>query len=72
MKGFKAATGENNGTDITHLLYADDFTISCDADINQVKYLRTILVILEAVSGLRVNWNKSMLFPVNKADNIQG
>lgn len=71
LKGFNATTGENSGTEITHLLYADDSLVFCNADINQVKYLRTILVIFEAVSGQCVNWNKSVLFPVNKVDNIQ-
>lgn len=65
--GFKAAIREDNSAEIT----TDDSSIFCDADIDQVKHLRVILVIFEVVLGLHVNWSKSMLFPVKEVANIQ-
>jgi len=37
---------------ITHLQYVDDTLIFCDAEEEQLKYLRTILILFEAISGL--------------------
>lgn len=53
---------------ISHILYADDTLIICEANREQFFYLRGILLIFEAVTGLRVNLSKSSLFSIN-ADN---
>ncbi|XP_015163903.1 uncharacterized protein [Solanum tuberosum] len=36
----------------------------------QLKYLRIILILLEAISGLHINWGKSFIYLVNKMPNI--
>ena len=56
---------------ISHLLYADDTLIFCDAKAEQVSYIKVVLVIFEAVSGLAVNWAKSSIFQVKEVANIQ-
>ncbi|XP_055815781.1 uncharacterized protein LOC129885509 [Solanum dulcamara] len=65
----------NNGgpreLEICHLLYADYTIIFCEAEADQVKYIRVILVVFEGVSGLKVNWRKSNLFPIKEVSNIQ-
>lgn len=48
-----------------------DALIFCDAEPDQVKHLRDILVIFEGVSRLHVNWDKSFIFPVNQVGNLQ-
>lgn len=48
IKGFNVAKKQLDRSEVTHLQYADDF---CDADVTQVKYLRVILIIFEAISG---------------------
>lgn len=54
-KGFKITDrGEQWYRDHPFTL-RDDSLVLCDADIDQVKHLRTILVVFEAVSGLHVN-----------------
>ncbi|MDV3170607.1 MAG: hypothetical protein Q8811_02515, partial [Candidatus Phytoplasma australasiaticum] len=55
---------------ICHLLYADDTVIFSDAKAEQVSYIRIVLVIFEAVSGLAVNWRKSNIFQVKEVANI--
>ncbi|KAL3364225.1 hypothetical protein AABB24_013138 [Solanum stoloniferum] len=42
-----------------------------DAEREQICYLRLILVIFEACSGLKVNWRKSDIFLVKEEQQIQ-
>ncbi|WMV58899.1 hypothetical protein MTR67_052284 [Solanum verrucosum] len=37
---------------------------------SQLKYLRVILILFEAISGLHINWRKSFIFPVNEVPRI--
>lgn len=59
--------GEN--LEITHLQYADDTLIMCEAKEEQLKILRVILVLFEGISGLHINWRKSFLYPINEVQN---
>ncbi|XP_028101318.1 probable amino acid permease 7 [Camellia sinensis] len=55
---------------VSHLFYVDDALIFCDADVDQIGYLRCVLLCFEAVSGLRVNLAKSELIPVGEMATI--
>ena len=57
--------------EITHLQYADDTLILCDADEGQLKMLRVILLLFEGFSGLHINWRKSHLYPINEVHNME-
>jgi len=56
---------------VTHLQYAEDTLIFCDADKEQIKILRVILVLFEGMSGLHINWGKSFLYPINEVTTMQ-
>ncbi|WMV40391.1 hypothetical protein MTR67_033776 [Solanum verrucosum] len=58
------------GLAISHVQYDDDTLIFCDVDSSQLKYLRVILILFEAISGLHINWGKSFIFPVNEVPRI--
>ncbi|WMV21816.1 hypothetical protein MTR67_015201 [Solanum verrucosum] len=71
IKGFKVGGRGAEEREIGHMLYADDTIILCDPVEEQISYIRVILVLFEAVSGLKVNWGKSSLFPVNEVPQIK-
>ncbi|KAI8530701.1 hypothetical protein RHMOL_Rhmol11G0080100 [Rhododendron molle] len=55
---------------VSHLLFADDTLLFCDADPTQVGYLRCVLLCFEVVSGLKVNLGKSEMIPIGVVEDI--
>ncbi|XP_042940888.1 uncharacterized protein LOC122275743 isoform X2 [Carya illinoinensis] len=53
--GFSVGTQARGITNISHILFADDTLILCDADQSQVRTLKAMLLCFEAVSRLKVN-----------------
>ena len=68
--GFIVGTRSNTPLMVTHLLFADNTLIFCDASASQVEYLREILASFEAVSGLHINLAKSELVPIGEVTNM--
>ena len=55
---------------ISHLLYVDDTIIFCDAEPEQLLYIHLVLTCFEAVTGLRVNMDKSEMVPVGVVTDL--
>ena len=55
---------------ITHLLFADDTLVFCEAKEDQLTHLCWLLMWFEALSGLKVNMEKSELIPVGRVENV--
>ena len=55
---------------VSHLLFANDTIIFCDANPNQLANLREILNRFEEVSRLKINLGKSELIPVGEVHNL--
>ncbi|RVW43975.1 putative mitochondrial protein [Vitis vinifera] len=62
---------EGVGTQVTHLLFADDTLVFCDDSQEQLVFLSWLLMWFEAISGLRINLNKSEIFPVGRVENAE-
>ena len=56
---------------ISHLLHVDDTIIFCDANAEQLMYLRWTLMWYEAFSGLKINLHKSEIIPLGRVDNVE-
>lgn len=61
LQGFKVGSRPTSLV-VSHLFYAHDALVFCDADVGQIGHLRCVLLWFEAVSGLRVNLSKFELF----------
>ncbi|RVX09662.1 F-box protein [Vitis vinifera] len=59
FSGFKVGGRGREGLIVSHLLFADDTLIFCDADAVQLQYLSWTFMWFEAISGLKVNLSKS-------------
>ena len=63
--------GRNEGgVQISHLLFADDTLVFCQASQDQLTYLSWLLMWFEAASGMRINLDKSELIPVGRVVDI--
>ena len=67
--GFTIGNATGSLMTVSHLLFADDTLVFCDADINHIKALRGILSKFE-VSGLKINLGKFELVPVGDVPSI--
>ena len=70
IRGFCAGGNSHDGLHISHLLYADDTILFCDADLEQLTNVRMALTCFEAVTGLWVNMAKSEMVSVGEVPNI--
>ncbi|CAN1258050.1 Putative ribonuclease H protein At1g65750 [Linum perenne] len=56
--------------EVHHILYADDALVFCGASEEQVQQVLAILICFEAVSGLKVNLHKYVMYTVG--DGVDG
>lgn len=71
IRGFRMDNSGHSRLEISHLMYANDTLVMCDATLEQLQHQRVILTVFESVSGLHVNWRKSLIFPVYRVPNIK-
>ena len=64
-------TSTGDHLQVTHLLFADDTLVMCDANINQMLFLCLILSWFEIISRLKINLDKSDLFPMGVVPNFE-
>ncbi|XP_058195500.1 uncharacterized protein LOC131311891 [Rhododendron vialii] len=58
------------GLMVSHILYAGDTLLFCDAEPKQMGYLRCVLLCFNTVSGLKVNLGKSEMIPICVVEDI--
>ncbi|PNX79892.1 ribonuclease H, partial [Trifolium pratense] len=70
FKGYSIV--EQGSMTVSHLQFADDTLLLGVKSWGNVRALRAVLVLFESMSGLKVNFNKSMLVGVNIPDSWLG
>ena len=70
LDGVHISNSRSEGVLISHLLFADDTLFFCKPNENNFGYLKRILLIFEAMSGLRVNLAKSVIIPIGEVPNV--
>ena len=70
LSGFLVGNQAKSAVMVTHLLFADDTLMFCDADPAQIEYLGCVLTWFEAFLGLKINLGKSEMVPVGVVPNM--
>ena len=65
LSGFKVGSRDTQWVHVSHLLFADDTLIFSDANPEHIFNLRLLFTWFEAISGLRINFNKSERLRIN-------
>ena len=71
IRGFKVESRRGGGESVSHLLFADNTILFCDADVEQILHIRLLLLSFQAVTGLKVNVHKSEMVPIGEVDDVQ-
>lgn len=71
IQGFQVGRDPMNTINVSHLLYADETLIFCEANKPQVQNLNITLLIFEDLSGLHINMLKIVIYSVNEVPNLK-
>ena len=71
LSGYRVKGRSGDGALVSHLLFADDTLVCCDASQDQMAYLSWLLMWFEAISGLRINLDKNEILPVGRVKNME-
>uniref|UniRef100_A0A2N9GDX6 Reverse transcriptase domain-containing protein n=1 Tax=Fagus sylvatica TaxID=28930 RepID=A0A2N9GDX6_FAGSY len=71
LSGFQVGSMDSHLVRVSHLLFADDTLIFSDAKPDHIFNLRLLFTWFEAVSGLKINFNKSEMVPVGSVPNLE-
>ena len=66
LRGFHVGPVNNTCIRISHLLFADDIILFCDASWEQLLSIRFALTCFQAFIGLKVNLGKSEIVPLGR------
>ena len=71
LSGCRIKGRRGDGALVSHLLFADDTLVFCDSSQDEMAYLSWLLMWFEALSGLRINLDKSEILPVGRVENLE-
>ncbi|RVW97689.1 Transposon TX1 uncharacterized 149 kDa protein [Vitis vinifera] len=71
LSGCSIREGGESALNISHLFFADDTIIFCEANKEHLSHLSWVLFWFEAASGLKINLSKSEIIPVGEVDDIE-
>ena len=70
IRDFQANSHSQGGLCISHLLFADDTILLCDATREQLLYVRMVMIFFEAITSLKSNIGKNEIVPVGVVGNL--
>ena len=70
LRGFRANSRRGEGVCVSHLLFADDTILFCDADEEQILHVQMHLLCFQAMTGLKVNALKSEMVSNGEVPNV--
>ena len=70
LRGFRADGRRGGRVCVSHLLFADDTILFCNADEEQILHVWMLLLCFQAVTGLKVNALKSEMVPIGEVPNV--
>ena len=70
ITGFSVGSSEQDRISVSHLLFADDTLVLCEACASQIRLIGALLICFEVVSRLKVNLSKSVLVPVSSLSDV--
>ena len=68
--GFRADGRRGRRECVSHLLFADDTILFCDAEVEHILHVRLLLLCFQAMTGLKVNEAKSEMVPIGEINNV--
>ena len=71
IQDFQVGPINSTGIRVSHLLFANDTILFCDASREQILSIRLVLTCFQAFTGLKVNMGKSEIVPIGEVRNIQ-
>ena len=71
LSGCNIREGGRTTLNISHLFFADDTIVFCEAKKDHLCHLSWILFWFEAASGLKINLGKSEIIPVGEVEDIE-
>ena len=71
FEGFQVKERHDVGLEVSHLFFANDNLIFCDASKENLVYLSWLFMWFEACSGLKINLEKSELIPIGDVHNME-
>ena len=71
ISGFKMGRRSGEGRDGSHLLFADNTLIFCEANSDQLRYLGWVFMWFRALSGFKVNMDKSKVILVGRVETLE-
>jgi hypothetical protein len=72
LSGFQVGSRDTHLVHVSHLLFADDTLIFSDANPEHIFNLHLLFTWFEAISGLKINFNKSAMVPIGSVANMDG
>ena len=70
ISGCSIWRGRRQTINISHLLFADDTVVFCEAKKEHITHLSWILFWFEAASGLKINLAKSEILPIGEVEEV--